>query len=107
GLGVAAGTLRFNNNLALDGGSTARFKLSGDPNSGNDRVSVGGNLTAAGAVNIEIGSVGAGAQIGNPYTLFDYTGTLTGNETNFTIAGFGSRQTFTIVPTATTPNQVN
>src|SRR5581483_11000437 len=28
GLGVAAGTLRFSNNLSLSGGSTARFKLS-------------------------------------------------------------------------------
>ena len=107
GLGTVAGTLRFANNLTLNGGSTVALKLSSDPNSGNDRVSVGGNLAASGSVNIEIGSVGTGVQVGNTYTLFDYSGTLTGNETNFTVNGFGSRQTFTIVPTATTPGQIN
>ena len=38
-----------------------------------------------GTVNIALGSVGTGAQIGNTYTVFDYTGTLTGNETNFNV----------------------
>ena len=104
---TAAGTLTFNNNLTLNGGSTVKFKLSENPAPpANDLINVLGNLTLAGSVNLEVGAIGGGPQIGNTYTLFNYSGALTGNQTNFAVAGFGSRTTFTVVPTATTPGSI-
>ncbi len=69
----AAGTLIFNNNLTLNGGSTARFRLSENGASGNDQVQTLGNLNLSGTVNLEIGALGLGPQIGNVYTLLNYS----------------------------------
>jgi fibronectin-binding autotransporter adhesin len=109
GSSSAAGTLQFNNNLTITGGTgtAARFKLSENAGSGNDQIAVSGNLTLTGTTNIEVGLLGNGPQIGNTYTLFTYGGTLTGNQSNFNVVGPGSRTTFTIIPTATTPGQIN
>jgi autotransporter-associated beta strand protein len=103
-----AGTLLFSNNLTINGGSgtTAKFKLSDAPGSG-DAVTVTQSLTLNGITNIQIGILGIGPQINSTYTLFTYSGTLTGNETNFNVLGPGSRTTFTIVPTSTTLGQIN
>ncbi len=108
GSNTVAGTLLFSNNLTINGGSgtTAKFKLADAPGSG-DLVTVGQNLTLNGITNIQIGILGNGPQINSTYTLFTYSGTLTGNETNFNVLGPGSRTTFTIVPTGTTPGQIN
>jgi fibronectin-binding autotransporter adhesin len=106
GTTTAAGTLAFTNNLSLNDGSAATFKISDNAASGNDQITVGGNLAVAGTVNIGLGTLAAGPKVGNNYTLFTYTGTLTGNESNFTLANPGSRMTFSIIPTATTPNSV-
>ena len=104
-----AGTLQFANNLTITGGTgtAARFKLSENAGSGNDQIGVSGNLTLTGTTNIELGILGNGPQIGNTYTLFTYGGSLTGNQSNFNVIGPGSRTTFSIVPTATTPGQIN
>jgi fibronectin-binding autotransporter adhesin len=109
GSSAAAGTLQFNNNLTLTGGTgtAARFKLSENAGSGNDQIAVSGNLTLTGTTNVELGLLGNGPQIGNTYTLFTYGGTLIGNQSNFNVIGPGSRTTFTIIPTATTPGQIN
>jgi autotransporter-associated beta strand protein len=107
GSGTTAGTLAFANNLILDSGSTVAFDLSNTPASGNDQVTVAGNLTASGTVNLSIAPIGAGPAVGQTYTLFTYTGTLSGNETNFSAAGIpNTRTTYSIVPTATTPGSV-
>lgn len=103
---TTAGTLQFANDLSFESGSAAKFKLSPDSGSGNDLINVSGNLSFAGTVNLEIGALGTGATIGQTYTLINYSGSLTGDETNITIIGTGSRKTFTLVPTASTPNQI-
>ena len=109
GSSSAAGILQFNNNLTINGGTgtAARFKLSENAGSGNDQIAVSGNLAFTGTTNIEVGLLGNGPQIGNTYTLFTYAGSLTGNQSNFNVVGPGSRTTFTLVPTATTPGQIN
>jgi autotransporter-associated beta strand protein len=109
GTDSAAGTLVFSNSLTLNGGSTTRLRLSDNPGSGNDQIQTFGNLNLSGTVNLDIGALGLGPQIGNTYTLFSYSGALTGNQTNFAVTGplSQSRLTFTVVPTATTPNVIN
>jgi autotransporter-associated beta strand protein len=108
GTDTGADTLIFSNNLTLNNGSNVRLKLSENA-AGNDQATVFGNLTAAGTVNLEIDALGMGPQSGNTYTLFNYSGALTGNQTNFAAAGplAQSRLTFTVVPTATTPGAIN
>ena len=91
GLSPVASSLSFSNDLALDGGSTLNLDLSDNPSAGlNDVINVGGNLTAAGTVTVNIGGLGAGATVGNTYTLINYAGTLTGNQANFAV-GAGRR----------------
>ena len=77
------------------------------PAAGNDVINVGGNLSVAGTVNVNIGSLGTGATVGQTYTLINYSGTLTGNQTNFAV---GSRRRHARpLPSstpATTPNAI-
>ena len=109
GSSTVDGTLQFANNLTINGGTgtAAKFKLSENPFFGNDQIIVSGNLNLTGTTNIELGILGNGPQLGNTYTLFTYGGTLTGNQSNFNVIGPGSRTTFSVVPTATTPGQIN
>ena len=100
------GTLQFNNDLSLAGGSNLQFSLSEALASGNDQINVSGALSLSGTVNVSIGTLGLGAQVGNTYTLFNYTGALTGNETNLSVGSGGTRKTFTVLPTNTTPNTI-
>jgi autotransporter-associated beta strand protein len=106
GSNSVAGILNFSNNLTLNGGSIVKFKLSENAGSGNDQVNVTSNLTLAGAVNVDLGILGAGPQNGNVYTLFTYGGTLSGDETNFSLPNLNTRTSYSIVPTATTPNSI-
>jgi autotransporter-associated beta strand protein len=92
----AARTATFANALTLNGASV-RFDLSNTTGSNNDVVSVGGNLTLTGtnaiAINLTAGSLATGS-----YTLFNYTGTLTGTAANLSLAGLSAgttRQTIT------------
>jgi subtilisin-like proprotein convertase family protein len=76
GSGVA-GTLNVVGNVTLDHGTTLNYQLSA-PNvsgsSGNDLVNVAGDLSLDGTVQVTgLAGFGAGA-----YTLFDYTGVLSG-----------------------------
>src|SRR5258706_10349772 len=105
GTATTQGSLQFFNSLTLNNGSLVRFKLSENSGSGNDFINTGG-LTLLGKVNLDIGALGLGAQNGNTYTLFNYSGTLSGDQTNFNILGNSSRSTFSIVPTATTPGTI-
>ena len=80
--------------------------MSENTGSGNDQVGVVGNLSLAGTVNLEIGLTGLGPQVGSTYTLFTYSGALTGNQSNFAIVGPQSRETFTFLSTASTPGSI-
>jgi autotransporter-associated beta strand protein len=101
----SAGTLTFNNGLTLNGGSTINFDI-GDTVGNNDIVNVAGNLTLSGTVNLATSAIGAGATAGNTYTLINYGGALSGNETNFNAGSGGTRKVFTVLPTASTPNTI-
>jgi fibronectin-binding autotransporter adhesin len=106
GNSTTASTLNLNNNLTLNSGSGVKFKLSENQGSGNDQINVSsGALNLSGTVNVEIGIAGIGPQIGNTYTLFNYAA-LNGNQSNFNVIGPGSRTTFTILPTNTTPGTI-
>ncbi len=105
GSATSQGSLQFVNNLTLNDGSTVKFKLSENVGSGNDFINTGG-LTLQGKVNLAIGALGLGPQNGNTYTVFSYTGTLTGNETNFNVLGDGSRSTYSVIPTNQTPGTI-
>ena len=76
GSGVA-GTLNVVGNVTLDHGTTLNYQLSA-PNvsggGGNDLINITGNLSLDGTLQV-IGLAGFGA---GAYTLFDYTGVLSG-----------------------------
>ncbi|MGN6368874.1 MAG: beta strand repeat-containing protein [Phycisphaerae bacterium] len=103
---ITAGTLNFSNDLSLNNGSSASFKLGPTPGSGNDQVNVSGNLNLTGSIGLNILALGTGAAVGNTYTLFTYSGSLTGNQSNFNVAGAGARTTYTVLPTNTTPGSI-
>jgi autotransporter-associated beta strand protein len=108
GLSAVASSLTFNNDLSLNNGSTLNLDLSDTPGAGlNDQINVGGNLSVAGTVNVNIGSLATAATVGQTYTLINYTGSLTGNQTNFAVGAAATRKTFTVVDTGTTPNAIN
>jgi autotransporter-associated beta strand protein len=79
------GTLTFNSGLAESGNAANQFVLSSNPSGpGNDLISVTGNLTLAGTNSIQVsGSLPNGAN----YPLIQYSGSLTGGVTNFTLSG--------------------
>jgi outer membrane autotransporter protein len=79
--GASPGTLTMGT-LTLNSGSVLNYQL-GTPNvvgnGVNDLVTVNGNLTLAGTLNVtNVGGFGQGV-----YRLFNYTGTLTNNGLNF------------------------
>jgi fibronectin-binding autotransporter adhesin len=85
GPSTGKGIFQANNGLTLSAGSTLNFGLSAtDPSlPANDSVAVTGNLAANNnVINVNF----AGTPQGNTYTLFTYTGTLTGSF-NPTITG--------------------
>lgn len=83
--GLSAGTLTLNNNLNLSSSAVLSFELVGnDTTVGggvNDLLSVGGNLTLDGTLNVT--ELGAGsflsANPGDKWRLINYGGTLTDN----------------------------
>ena len=63
--GVPA-TLQFNNSLTLNGGSILHYDLSNNASSGNDLLTVGGNLNLSGTVNLDFGALGTGRRPATP-----------------------------------------
>ena len=71
--GVSGQTLRVDGNVTMDASSTMNAALGGP--SSTALVSVGGNLTLNGTLNVsDVGGFGAGV-----YRLMDYSGALTGS----------------------------
>jgi autotransporter-associated beta strand protein len=99
-----ARTATFANNLTLNGANVG-FSLGTATTIGsgvNDLVVVGGNLTLTGTNNIVITQLG-GSLASGTYTLFQYTGTVTGGAANLALSGVTTgttRQTFTFNTTA-------
>jgi len=110
--GASAGTLTFQNDLNLAGSAVLSFELKGNDTtigSGvNDLISVGGNLTLDGTLNVA--EIGAGsfltASVGDTWRLINYSGTLTDN--GLTLGSMPSLQSgyYFVVDTATA-GQVN
>jgi autotransporter-associated beta strand protein len=75
----AAGTLAFNNNLDLSGGGTPYFDVSTTYGSGNDQITVAGNLTVndgVSAVHIHALSGAAALDDTGNYVLFSVAGAI-------------------------------
>jgi fibronectin-binding autotransporter adhesin len=110
--GVSVGELHADGGLNLASGSFARFDLNGTnhtPGSTfNDLVSVTGNLTLDGTLQVSEMIPGGflAATLGDTWTLFTYTGTLTDHGLDLgsmpPLAG-----DFEFAISLATPNQVN
>ena len=96
GNGIGApGTLTITNTLTLAGGVTNRFDLSDDPTGTtktNDLIHVAGNLNLSG-VNVLKFSLLDGVPGNGVYTLITYSGSLSGNLANFSLAGISGTLT--------------
>jgi len=89
------GTLTMNNNLVLNSNAVLRFSVG----TISDRVSVSGNLTLGGLLNVTAN----GGFTNTTYTLFSYTGALTGTLPAITSLPAG----YTGYISTNTPGQVN
>ena len=103
--GVGTFGLFTSGGLVLNAASVMNFDLGAPTTAGTtyDQVAVNGNLTLAGTFNLN--NISSGVTTGT-YTLFTYTGTLTGSGATMTLvppAGFG----YQIQIVAGTPNVVN
>ncbi len=79
--GNSPGTIAFTGNLSLSAGSVLDFELG----TISDLITVGGNLTLDGSLNV----TGLAGFDSGTFTLIDYTGTLTNNGLNVGIAPSG------------------
>jgi fibronectin-binding autotransporter adhesin len=80
-----AGTLNFANGLAAQDGSYFALDLAADADGDSDRIAITGNLSLSGKVGIVIRSL-TGTISPGTYTLATYTGALTGNVSNLSVA---------------------
>ncbi len=106
--GLSPGTLTMTT-LTLDAGSILNFEL-GAPNvvggALNDLLQVNGNLTVAGAT-LNVADTGSFASTAGSYRLINYTGTLTGDETDFTLGTLAGVPPNTSVVQTAVSGQVN
>ncbi len=101
-----AGTLTVGGNVTLNGG-TVNFDLAALASATSDLVN-SVNLTLTGTTTIAVNKLGTALGSGT-YTLFNYSGTLTGDTSNLTLSGVvggTSRQTFTLGTTGSTNGSV-
>jgi fibronectin-binding autotransporter adhesin len=82
-----AGTVTLGGGLTAQDGSCLAFDLSSNPGNPatSDRIAVTGNLSVSGKVGIAIKALNGSIPAGT-YTLLTYTGTLTGNASNFDVS---------------------
>ncbi len=82
------GTLTISNHLTLLGDALCLFDLTNSPaGPGNDHVIVSGNLILSGLNTIRINALAGQLAVGNLYSLFSYSGSLTGSLTNLALDG--------------------
>jgi autotransporter-associated beta strand protein len=74
------GTLTFNNNLTLNSGGIASFKLNETLSPSNDLINISGTLTFGGT--LAVANLGSALHLGDSFQLFSEGGT--GNFTNIT-----------------------
>ena len=92
--GVATiGTLAMGNSLTLNN-STVELELSPGSASGNDLLTVAGNLTLAGTTTLKLHAMGV-LNTNQYYTVITYSGQFTGTAANFTVVS-DSRYSFTV-----------
>lgn len=101
-----AGTLYLNNGLMLSGGAVLPYDLSDQPLSGNDQLSVGGNLTLSGTNTIPINAMNSALGLGT-YTLMTYSGLLSGGPSNLQPSGPVLQSRSTLQIDTNTPSQIN
>jgi autotransporter-associated beta strand protein len=82
---LTAGSLSVGGNLTLNT-NTLALDISNTTGSGNDSISVSGNLILSGTNFINLNLLN-GSTVAGPYTIITYGGTLTGGATNFQIVG--------------------
>ena len=99
-----AGTLTVNGALTLNGGTVA-FDLGSVPGAGggNDLINAGSlNLSSPTSLAVTLN----GALSSGIYTLFNYTGSLTGSLSNLTLSVAAARQTLTLGSTGASNGSV-
>jgi len=102
------GTLTFNNNLTLLGGTVLSLDLTNTttPGSGiNDLIVVSGNLNLNGTNIISLPALTQQALVPGTYQLINYSGALSGAATNFVVSPVLTRLTLTV--DTSTAGQVN
>ncbi|HEV2693338.1 MAG TPA: autotransporter-associated beta strand repeat-containing protein, partial [Verrucomicrobiae bacterium] len=92
-----AGTLTFSNGLVELGNINNTIELS-TPAGANDSLSVVGNLTLSGTNIITISKLGGGVIPSGIYPLINYSGSLVGGLTNFSVTAAGVTGTLTNPP---------
>lgn len=102
------GLLAITSNLTLNAASLPfQFGAVTTPDGVNNDVVTCSNLNLTGTSTITISALGALVTTpSTPYTLFKYSGTLVGNESNLHVIGTNPRYTFTVLSTASTPGLV-
>jgi fibronectin-binding autotransporter adhesin len=104
GLGSING-LYLNNSLNLDG-ATMRVDLSNNGFGGNDALYAYGNLTLGATNSVRITALNGALDTVNPYTLINYYGTLTGDQTDFQIVGAIAESRYTFTFSTNTATQI-
>jgi autotransporter-associated beta strand protein len=101
GSGIA-GTLTLLGGLTESGNINNQLSLSAVGNT-NDLINVVGNLTLSGTNIITLSHFGGGAIPSGTYPLIAYSGTLSGDVTNFTVIAVGVTGILTNLTTTTPP----
>ncbi|MGA2500296.1 MAG: autotransporter-associated beta strand repeat-containing protein, partial [Tepidisphaeraceae bacterium] len=107
GIGIAR-TLAQNGNLSLQGVNLA-MDFATDPTAGSDKndvLAVTGNLSVSGSTNTIQPTLLNGSLAAGPYTLMTYSGTLSGDATNFAFAYAGTSRYTATFDTASTSGKV-
>ena len=88
GTAGTAGTLTVNGGLTLNGNTTNLMDFTSQNAVGggtNDLIKVTGNLTLNGTVYLNPNFIGSGVTLGVPYTIIQYSGSLSGDAGNFAL----------------------
>lgn len=103
----SAGSLTFSNSLTLGGGKLP-LDLSASSASGNDQITVMGNLTLAGTNDVLLNNLSSTLDTSAPYAIINHTGSLlAGDASYFRVVGPLAQSRYTLTfDTTTAPNAV-